>query len=145
MRVDLSKSRSKGRTAIVAVALFVLFGWTFTARPGLPQQRQGPGTIPSQTPNSPFPPEAEPGNEPGTVDEQRNPMLAQMRKRQAAQRNAQRQKEMVSDTNKLLALAAQLKQEAAKNGQEGPAPDVSKEADQIEKLAKSVRDKMKAF
>lgn len=72
-------------------------------------------------------------------------MLAEMRKRQAAQRNTQRQKEMVSDTNKLLALAAQLKQEAAKNGQEGPAPDVSKEADQIEKLAKSVRDKMKAF
>ena len=142
MRVDLNRSRGKRAPAVIAAALFILIGSSFTARMVLPQQqRQSGQAIPGQTPNTPFPPDAESG----TMDEQKNPMLAQMRRRQEAQRNAERQKAMVNDANKLLALAAELKQDAAKSNQDSPPPEISKEADQIEKLAKSVRDKMRAF
>jgi len=58
--------------------------------------------------------------------------------------NAQRQKEMHSETERLLALANQLKAETDRVSSSNLSMDVVRQAEQIEKLAHSVREKMKA-
>lgn len=61
-----------------------------------------------------------------------------------AKMNLQRRKEMTSDTEKLLALANQLKAETEAISKETVSMDAVRQAEQIEKLAHSVRDKMRA-
>lgn len=56
---------------------------------------------------------------------------------------AERQVQLREDTEKLLALAAQLKQNVDKTGPNILSMDVIKKAQEIEKLAKSVKDKMR--
>lgn len=63
--------------------------------------------------------------------------------RQTRARNDDRQKQLVADTNKLLELATQLKTDVDKTNRDVLSVDVIKKADEIEKLAKSVKDKMK--
>jgi len=63
--------------------------------------------------------------------------------RQAKARNDDRQKQLVADTNKLLQLATELKSEVDKTNKDVLSVDVIKKADKIEKLAKSVKDRMK--
>lgn len=58
--------------------------------------------------------------------------------------NEQRQKQLVDDTNKLLSLATELKEEVDKSTKDTLSISVIKKAEEIEKLAKSVKDKMKA-
>jgi hypothetical protein len=58
-------------------------------------------------------------------------------------RNDERQRRLVSDTQKLVALTAQLKAEVASTGAEVMSPEMLKQMDEIEKLAKSVKDKMR--
>jgi hypothetical protein len=55
----------------------------------------------------------------------------------------QRQQEIKKDTDKLLELATELKQSVDKSNENTLSLDVIKKAEQIEKLAKSVKDKMK--
>jgi len=62
---------------------------------------------------------------------------------QAKSRNTERQKQLEADTQKLLALANELKVEVEKSNKDTLSLDVVRKADEIEKLAKSVRDKMK--
>jgi hypothetical protein len=56
--------------------------------------------------------------------------------------NAQRQKELVSDAEKLLKLARELDAEIAKNRSEGLTSEEMHKLAAIEKLAKSVKQKM---
>lgn len=58
-------------------------------------------------------------------------------------RNSDRQKQLVQDTNKLLELATQLKTEVDKTNQDVLSVDVIKKAEEIEKLAKNVKNQMK--
>ncbi|HEY0794830.1 MAG TPA: hypothetical protein VGD64_03535 [Acidisarcina sp.] len=59
-------------------------------------------------------------------------------------RNEQRQKQLVSDAGKLLALAHQLQVEV-NSASAGALPQRTlKKAEEVEKLARSVKDKMKA-
>jgi hypothetical protein len=65
------------------------------------------------------------------------------------QLNLQRHKEMTSDTEKLLALANQLKAETdksstGKSSKDALSMEAVRQAEQIEKLAHTVREKMKA-
>jgi hypothetical protein len=60
------------------------------------------------------------------------------------QLNLQRHKEMASDTEKLLALANQLKAETDKSTKDSLSMESVRQAEQIEKLARTVREKMKA-
>lgn len=62
---------------------------------------------------------------------------------QAQRRNEQRQQDLVKDTDKLLTLAQQLKDEVGKSNKNELSLSVVKKAEEIEKLAKSVKDKMK--
>lgn len=56
---------------------------------------------------------------------------------------AQRQTQLRIDTEKLVALTAELKQHVDKAGANILSMDVIKKAQEIQKLAKSVQDKMK--
>jgi hypothetical protein len=64
--------------------------------------------------------------------------------RQQKEREIQRQKQLTSDSAKLLALANELKSEFDKTGTTEPTPEQQHKLEQIEKLAHSVRDKMRA-
>lgn len=62
---------------------------------------------------------------------------------QARLRNNERQKQLVEDTDKLLVLATQLKQDVDKTNKDVLSVDVIRKADEIEKLAHSVKERMK--
>jgi hypothetical protein len=64
-------------------------------------------------------------------------------KKMARERNVDRQKEIVADTEKLLALAKQLKEEVAKSNKDQLSISVVDTANQIEKLAKTVKERMR--
>jgi len=68
-----------------------------------------------------------------------NPVFQDRRIRQL---NVERQKEMVSDSEKLLKLTAELNAEIAKSHAQALTPDQLRTVAKIEKLAKSVREKM---
>jgi len=69
-----------------------------------------------------------------------SPIIAQ---KQEQARNIDRQKRLVTDTDKLLSLATELKQEVDKTNKDVMSVDVIKKADEIEKLAHSVKERMK--
>ena len=66
-------------------------------------------------------------------------MMEKLEKR----RNDQRQEQLVKDTNKLLALATELKSQVDKTNKNMLSVDVVKKAEEIEKLAKNVKDRMR--
>ncbi len=110
-------------------ALLLLFAMTAAS----------PGVLMAQGPPTPtFPPP--PGSE-----QQRNkdPMTEKVERDAAKQRNVQREQDIKRDTEKLLELATELKQYVDKTNENIISLDVIKKADQIEKLAKSVKEKMK--
>lgn len=72
-------------------------------------------------------------------DEQQKEMMARM----AIQRNTARQEQLVKDTVKLLALANELKTDVDRTNKNVLSIDVIKKADEIEKLAKNVKERMK--
>ena len=57
---------------------------------------------------------------------------------------SERQRKLVDDTDRLLALATQLHTDVAKTNKDILSLDVIKRADEIEKLAHSVKERMKA-
>ncbi len=69
--------------------------------------------------------------------------LPHMEEQQARSRNNERQKKLVADTDRLLALIADLKRQIEQADKDGQPVDVTKKAEEIEKLAKSVKDRMR--
>ncbi len=88
---------------------------------------------PAPTPSIPGPPSGPP----------EDPWEIQQRKEALKKFNLQRQQEIKKDADKLLELATELKQSVDKSNENTLSLDVIKKADQIEKLAKTVKDKMK--
>jgi hypothetical protein len=78
---------------------------------------------------------------PDSADEQ---MRARVEKEAAKKWNKERQAELKKDTDKLLELATQLKQQVDKSNENILSLDVVKKADEIEKLAHAVREKMRS-
>ncbi len=74
----------------------------------------------------------------------RDSMNQQENSKRLKEINLQRQKEMTSDTAKLLELANQLKNETDRTENDKLSVLEVRKAEMIEKLAKSVREKMKA-
>lgn len=93
----------------------------------MPSMPSIPSNSPSLTPIAP-------------PDMSANPAMVQ---EQAKMRNLDRQKQLVLDTQKLLALANQLKSDVDKSNKDTLSLDVIRKADEIEKLARSVKEKMK--
>jgi hypothetical protein len=61
----------------------------------------------------------------------------------ARMQNTERQKRLVSDTDRLLTLTSQLQASIASSGGETPTPEMLRKMDEIEKLARSVKNKMR--
>jgi hypothetical protein len=96
----------------------------------------GQSTIPASSSRVPG------GLEPAT--DGRNLGAAQaLQEKMAIQRNDERQKKLVADTQRLYDLASQLKDDVAKTDKYTLSLDVVKRTAEIEKLAKSIRDRMK--
>ena len=70
--------------------------------------------------------------------------VARMEKDQEKRRNKERQASLKEDTDKLLALATELKQYVDKSNENILSLDVMKKAEEIEKLAKQVEKKMRS-
>jgi hypothetical protein len=66
-----------------------------------------------------------------------------MERAQMARLNDQRQQQAITDAHKLLALATELKDELDKTNQGQISATAGKKADEIIKLAKSVKDKIR--
>ncbi len=69
--------------------------------------------------------------------------MVHLQEQQAKTRNLDRQKRLEDDTAKLFALASELKDEVGKTNKDTMSLDVIKKADEIERLAHSVKEKMK--
>lgn len=105
-------------------------GQMFPQQPA-PVQRQ------SQIPGMPSRPTI------GVNPDDTDPMDAHRAEKQAKLQNDDRQKRLVADTDKLLALATDLKAQVDKSTKDTLSVDVIKKADEIEKLAHSVKERMK--
>lgn len=93
--------------------------------------RLGPLTGQAGTPVTPMPGEPDSSISPQTEEEQ------------AKMRNVERQKQLIEDTQKLLSLANELKADVDKSTKDTMSLDVIRKADEIEKLAHTVKEKMK--
>ena len=74
-----------------------------------------------------------------------SPWVVEQKRELEKKRNVARQQDIKKDTDKLLELATELKQYVDKTNEGILSMDVIKKADEIEKLAHSVREKMKAM
>ncbi len=72
-----------------------------------------------------------------------DPWTQQQRRELVKKQNAQRQEDIKKDTGQLLELATELKQYVDKTNENIISLDVIKKAEQIEKLAHAVKEKMK--
>jgi hypothetical protein len=95
----------------------------------------------SQSSSAPPPPPQLPQQ--GVEPEERPP--TPMEKRLQIERNKQRQEEIKRDADKLLQLATELKLSVDRSNANVLSLDVVKKATEIEKLAKAVKEKMKAY
>lgn len=121
------------RFSYACVATLSLFA--AVAVPGRPQR----GTTPTlNNPVSAIPSSSDP-----RMSAEPDPGLKSIEVRQQHARNDERQKRLVSDTDKLLALATQLHDDVGKTDKNILSLDVVKRAEEIEKLARSVKERMK--
>lgn len=72
-----------------------------------------------------------------------DPALRSMQAAQGRARNDDRQKRLVADTDKLLALATQLHADVAKTDKNVLSMDVIRRSEEIEKLAHNIKERMK--
>jgi nitric oxide reductase activation protein len=115
-----------GVVLATACSVRVSGGQTFPQVPGSKQGQQMPG-MPGRNGNP---------AEPDPIDPHRA-------EQQEKLRNNDRQKRLVADTEKLLVLATDLKTQVDKSTKDTLSVDVIKKADEIEKLAHSVKERMK--
>jgi hypothetical protein len=129
---------------LTSIWIFLAMGASFVIGQ---RQRQGTSMPPiQQAPSSPrsnFPSMGgmgpmNAGDPSGTPDV----LSSRVAEQQARSRNSERQKRLELDTDKLVGLVNELKQQVEDEKKLSPA-DVSKRAEEIEKLARSVKDRMK--
>jgi hypothetical protein len=132
--------------------IFSLVGFGMTAQ-GQGQQQPGGGTqaggpqqqvgdLPPIGATSPKMPGMKGGMQPSDPNAN-DPLAGKLEDAQAKSRNVDRQKKLQADTERLLSLATELKEQVDKTDKNILSVDVIKKADEIEKLAKSVKDRMK--
>ncbi len=124
--------------AVFLLAVGIGVGRTQHTGTGQGTSTMNPATTPAQDPMGQMQQDAT-GNKASKPDE----ALRSVAERQARLREEERQRRLVTDTDKLLALATQLHDDVAKTDKNLLSLDVVKRADEIEKLAHSVKEKMK--
>jgi hypothetical protein len=131
----MRSSFAKLRWAVVALTGILLAGlWLTGSRPGL-------HAVSAAQYQPPPPPMLPPG---GNTEDANDPMQRQRMAKMEKARNADRHKQLVEDTDKLLAMAKELKEEVDKSNKDTLSVDVVKKAAEIEKLAKNVKDRMRS-
>jgi hypothetical protein len=99
-------------------------------------------TLPAQNNNNTIPYPQDPSlQKPTPADDARTKAEREMAKKA----NEERQANLKRDTDKLLKLATELKEQVDKTNSNTLSIDVLKKAEEIEKLAHSVKDKMKGY
>jgi hypothetical protein len=91
--------------------------------------------------NNPVGNQIEPLDRPRMGDQQEPYVAHEMQARQLKRLREEHQKEVFTDTNRLVQLATDLKAQVDKGNK--PTPDVLKDVDEIGKLAKRVSDRIK--
>jgi hypothetical protein len=114
--------------ALSSVVLCLGLGFVLASAP--PSLSQGNNTVLQNPPLD---------QKPGRADEPRQRMERDMAKRA----NLARQADLKRDTDKLVKLTTELKDYVDKTNEGVLSVDVVKKAEEIEKLAHSVKDKMK--
>jgi hypothetical protein len=99
------------------------------------------GSLPVPAQNPKFPPMPEPQTQPTSPEDQAK---SKLERDMAKKANQERQEALKRDTEKLLKLATELKNYVDKTNENVLSFDVVKKAEEIEKLAHSVKEKMKA-
>ena len=74
-----------------------------------------------------------------------DPLSHSMEEQMLIKRTTERQKVIVADTTRLLQLATELKTEVDKSNKDQLSLSVVKKAEEVEKLARAVKEKMKGF
>lgn len=111
--------------------VLVMTVWPVAPKAGASQVQSPPNNVQGITP--PY----------GPPDDPNDPMVRQRQEKQALARNTQRQEQLVRDTDRLLALAKDLKEQVDRSNKNTLSIDVVKRAAEIEKLARSVKDRMR--
>ena len=119
-----------------AGALVVALFWTGVHGIAAVQSPMPDGQVQQTTPTGP-PPLF------GETPDPRDPAQRQRLEKMEKARQADRQQQLVRDTDKLLGLAKELKEEVNKSNKDMLSIDVVKKAAEIEKLAKSVKERMR--
>ena len=109
------------------LSAWIVFLFLFLALPGAAQTRQAPSQRIDPTMTNP------------EVDENRDRLTRDMAKKA----NQERQAALKNDTEKLVKLAGELKDYVDKSNENTLSLNVLKKAEEIEKLARSVKEKMK--
>jgi len=117
----------------LALAVLLLITPVLSAPSFAQNSGQSPNQIPRLSPNPGLAPD-------DRIDVER----AKMEKDMAKKANRERQAQLQRDTENLLKLANELKQSVDKSNENTLSLDVVKKAEEIEKLAHSVKEKMKA-
>jgi len=122
------------RSKLCALAVLLLL---ITSPLSMTSFGQNSGQGPAQLPGL--------GPSPGlTPDDRQDEQRAKMERDMAKRANRERQAQLQRDADNLLKLATQLKQYVDKSNENTLSLDVVKKAEEIEKLAHSVKEKMKA-
>jgi hypothetical protein len=132
----MKKTREiRRRVQIATVICFALIAAICVAQnsPGSQTGLQTGGQLPSSSGG------ASPLGTAGGLDNTPSPFPDNSRQK----RNEERQRRLESDTQKLVALTSQLRAEIASTGAETMSPEMLKQMAEIEKLARSVKDKMR--
>ena len=116
------------RSLLISIAFLLAAAWAIPAHAQTPPIPPNP-TVPSAS--SPF----------GDPSPERPDAL--MTAKMVRERNTDRQKQIVDETNQLLDLAKQLKDAVDKSDKDQLSLQVVHKAEEIEKLAKDVKNKMR--
>ena len=119
--------------------LFLAAGAGSQAKPAPAAVRSQPAAEAPEAPVSPDPQIIGPRRH-----QEEDRFRIEQERRMARERNKERQAALKKDTDKLLALATELKEYVDKTNENMLSLDVIRKAEEIEKLSKSVKDKMKA-
>lgn len=120
-----------GRVAWLCALVALCVCLAFCPAAGAAQTQAQPPIIP---PNMP-------GMNPGPPNQ--DPSVRHMVEKMARDRNTLRQKKIQADTERLLQLARELNDDVSHSSKNTLSVDVVKDAEEIEKLAKTIKEKMR--
>ena len=86
---------------------------------------------------------ATPAAVPPQVETRQDPAQKEMQERMAREANKKRQQDLREETDRLFQLATELKAAVDKSNENLLSLEVVRKADEVEKLAKKVKEKMK--